>query len=408
MTPEEKKAFDEQLAGLKKDLQEVLTKEAKAQIEAAIKELETKNKPVDLTEINKFIADTKAAQVTKDEADKKNQKAIDDLVAAGQQRKTEKPTRSFGEAFAAAVEEKQDDIKAFDIKNRNSKLILDIKDFSMSQKAVGTMTTGANLTGDPQFTYNLRQGLIPADKINLRDLIPTAHSATGQYITYTEQAGEGAPTMQVEGASKAQIDSDFTNVKIVNTYLSAFQRFSKQFMYNLPWLQTTLSRILLRRFYQKENSLFYANLAVNSTPATTAATNTAERMIDMIAQQGTANFASSFFLLPWAGWAALLKTGYPATATSYSIPGGVTFDANGIARIGGVMSIPASWVTPSDDIQLVDSDYIERVETESLRVDFSFEDADNFTKNLITARIECLEELNLLRTDAHLNYGTAS
>lgn len=41
-------------------------------------------------------------------------------------------------------------------------------------------------------------------------------------------------------------------------------------------------------------------------------------------------------------------------------------------------------------------DYIERVETEAVNITFAMEDADNFTKNLITARIECQEELNLM------------
>jgi hypothetical protein len=59
---------------------------------------------------------------------------------------------------------------------------------------------------------------------------------------------------------------------------------------------------------------------------------------------------------------------------------------------------------------IIDTDFIERVEGESLRVEFSFEDSDNFQRNLVTARIECFEALNLIRTDAHIyaDFGNVS
>lgn len=290
------KTLQEQLAELEVKLKAAATDEAKKEAQKLIDAFKAEHKDQFTAEEAIEIKGLKAEiKVLKDAADK-NQIVIDKVVAEDGKRKVNKPVRTFSEAFAQAVEEAKDKFLAFDLTSRKSTFSLEIKDFSM--KTVGDMTTSVNLSGDPVFSYNVRQGLIPADKINLRDLIPTAFSATGQYITYTEGAGEGAPAVQTEGSAKAQIDSDFTNVKIVNTYLAAFQRFSKQFMYNLPWVQSTLSRILLRRFYQKENSLFYANLSTNSTAATTSASNDAERIIDMIAQQGIANFASSFFLIP--------------------------------------------------------------------------------------------------------------
>jgi hypothetical protein len=81
----------------------------------------------------------------------------------------------------------------------------------------------------------------------------------------------------------------------------------------------------------------------------------------------------------------------------------MVIDPQGNIRIAGVPVIGASWVT-DDKALVVDADYLERVETESLRIEFSYEDADNFTKNLVTARIECFEDVNLLRTDAFI-YG---
>jgi hypothetical protein len=47
-----------------------------------------------------------------------------------------------------------------------------------------------------------------------------------------------------------------------------------------------------------------------------------------------------------------------------------------------------------DDSQVV------RVEGESLRIEFSAEEGNNFTKNQITARCECFEEIAILRPDS--------
>ena len=63
--------------------------------------------------------------------------------------------------------------------------------------------------------------------------------------------------------------------------------------------------------------------------------------------------------------------------------------------ISGVPIIGTDFVA-DDKILILDRDYIERVEAESLMIEFFEQDSDNVQKNLITARIECLEEINLM------------
>jgi hypothetical protein len=343
------------------------------------------------------VAEVKAAVVTMDEAAKKNQAALDQLIAEKAAKKVDNKTKSFGDAFAEqmaeAFEAKQAEIKEFQ-KNKNAKLTIDLK-------AVGTMTLGNNLSGDGVATYNQRQGLVPAQKINMRDLIPTAVSPTGLYVTYRETGTEGSIGIQTEGNAKSQIDYDLTEVKVVSDYIAGFARFSKQMMFQLPFLQNTLQRMLLRDFYKKENSTFFtavSNAATGST--TTAATVDAEQLVDWIANQLDANFEASFALVSYAQWADLLKT----KPTDYSVPGGFVIDANGNVRIAGVPVIGASWVT-NDKALIIDANYLERVETEGLRVEFSYEDSDNFQRNLVTARVECFEDINIMRTDAII-YGS--
>jgi hypothetical protein len=350
-----------------------------------------------IADVKTQVAEVKAAVVTMDEAAKKNQAALDQMIAEKAAKTVNNKTKSFGDAFseqmAEAFEAKQAEIKEFQ-KNKNAKLTIDLK-------AVGTMTTSANLSGDGVATYNTRQGLVPAQKVNFRDLIPTAVSPTGLYVTYRETGTEGSIGIQTEGNLKSQIDYDLTEVKVVSDYIAGFARFSKQMMFQLPFLQNTLQRMLLRDFYKKENSTFFSAVSTAATGSTTTAASVdAEQLVDWIANQLDANFEASFALVSYAQWADLLKT----KPTDYSVPGGVIIDPNGNIRIAGVPVIGASWVT-NDKALIVDASYLERVETEGLRVEFSYEDSDNFQRNLVTARVECFEDINIMRTDA-LIYGS--
>ena len=350
-----------------------------------------------IADVKTQVAEVKAAVVTMDEAAKKNQAALDQMIAEKAAKTVNNKTKSFGDAFseqiAEAFDSKQAEINEFQ-RNKNAKLTIDLK-------AVGTMTTSANLSGDGVATYNTRQGLVPAQKINFRDLIPTAVSPTGLYVTYRETGTEGSIGIQTEGNLKSQIDYDLTEVKVVSDYIAGFARFSKQMMFQLPFLQNTLQRMLLRDFYKKENSTFFSAVSSAATGSTTTSASVdAEQLVDWIANQLDANFEASFALVSYAQWADLLKT-KPA---DYSVPGGVIIDPNGNIRIAGVPVIGASWVT-NDKALIVDASYLERVETEGLRVEFSYEDSDNFQRNLVTARVECFEDINIMRTDA-LIYGS--
>lgn len=349
-----------------------------------------------IADVKNDVAEVKTAVVTLDEAAKKNQAALDQLIAEKAAKKVNNKTKSFGEAYnesiAEAFEAKQAEIKEFQ-RNKNAKLTIDLK-------SVGTMTLGNNLSGDGQATYNQRQGLVPSQKVNFRDLIPTAVSPTGLYVTYRETGSEGSIGIQTEGLAKNQIDYDLTEVKVVSDYIAGFARFSKQMMFQLPFLQNTLQRMLLRDFYKKENATFFSAVSQAATGSTTtSATVDAEQLVDWIANQLDANFDASFALVSYSQWARLLKT----KPMDYSVPGGVIIDPNGNIRIAGVPVIGASWVT-DDKALIIDANYIERVETEGLRVEFSYEDSDNFQKNLVTARVECFEDINLMRTDAVI-YG---
>lgn len=274
-----------------------------------------------------------------------------------------------------------------ELKSANGKVRIELPE-------VKTMTLSGNLTGDPIATYSPRQAILPSQKINFRDLVPTMQTDTGLYIFYREGLSEtNNIAFQVEGSVKAENNYDLTEVKIVQQYLAGFSRFSKQMTNSLPFMTQTLPRMLTRDFFKKENASFYATttgLASGST--TTSATDKVERLVDLVANTEAQNYNASYAIVSPTDYAALVKSTY--SKGYYPGAGGVDF-VGGSMNINGCPVIKASWAT-AGKVFIVDADFIERVQVAGLAIELSYEDSDNFQKNLVTARIECQEEINLM------------
>jgi hypothetical protein len=397
-----------QLETLKTQLEAAATEKAKAEIAKEVKSLEDKINAIDLKSVNASIEDVKGslsevkAYIKQDEADKKaNQDALDKLIANSKNTNSgAAEKKSFGQAFAEAVETNWNDISRV---RKGDK-------FSMELKAVGDMTTAANLTGSGVNTYNSSPVILPPHSINFRDLLPTTTSATGTYVHYRESGSEGSISRQsTPGASKTQIDYDFTEVETVNSYIAGYARFAKQMTKNLPWFQNTLPRLLLRDFFMKENTQFYADVTGTSGIATSvgAETEDIKTLIDAVAYQHNANFNASYILVGHLQLARLQKLLY--TTGNYQGSGGALGTSNGVITIAGVPVIAATWVTDDKGL-IIDQTFIERIEVEGLKVEFFEQDGDNVTKNLITARIECMEAVNpmLPASIRYFDFGNAS
>ena len=293
---------------------------------------------------------------------------------------------SFEEAFSEALEKNFDAIQNV---KAGSPFKMEIKGNMILDTS---LAPNGNLSGVA--SYSTRQALLPSQRINMRELISTAISPTGLYVQYRETSAVQPMGVQVEGASKTQVQYDFTEVRIVQDYIAGFARFSKQMAKQLPYMQTTLPRLLTRDFYKTENAQFYADVIAQATGVTTnTGTNPVEIIMDLIANQQTANFNASYVIVSPSTLALINRT----LLTNGYYPGaaGISSVASGSVVIAGTPVVSASWANDGTYL-VIDMDYIERVETEAVNITFAMEDADNFTKNLITARIECQEELNLM------------
>ena len=387
----DKKELMNELEGLKSALETSINEKTKSEIADQLKSVIAS---VD-EKINAFAASNDSAESIKSMTDelaalKSEQAAILKGFDLLQTRvKTTKSNnveekKSFGQVFQEGLEKNFDEIQR----------VKKGQPYRMELKAVGNMLLSSNLTGDGVASYSATQAILPAQKVNFRDLMSTAISPTGLYVQYRETGSEGALAQQTEGAAKGQIDYDFTEVKVVENYIAGFARFSKQMAKQLPYMQTTLPRLLMRDFYKKENALFWASVTGAATGSTTTSENDdIKAIMDLLANQANANFNASYAIVNPSQMARLNKLLY--TNGYYQGSGGVVSSPNGAITINGTPIISASWAT-DDKILIIDSDYLERVETEAITVEFSMEDSDNFTKNLITARIECQEEVNLM------------
>jgi HK97 family phage major capsid protein len=249
-------------------------------------------------------------------------------------------------------------------------------------KAVGNMTIANNLTGGAVATVQQGVNMVPSQKINFSDLVPTINSATGIYVIYRETGAEGSISTQTEGASKTQKDYDLTAITFNAAYLSGYTRYSKQMAQDLPFLQSFLPNALRRDYFKAENLQFYTALAAVATASTTAKTVDVEQLVDDMGSLEAVDYDVTGIVLNPKDWANIAIT----KPSDYSLPGIVTF-VNGKLAINGVPVYKASWM-PVDKYLMGDWSYAKKIAVDGLAIEFFDQDADNVTKNLITARIE--------------------
>jgi hypothetical protein len=326
----------------------------------------------------KFAADLKTVQ---DHADKLDVKL--------QEKATQ--TKGSGDVLAKAISENFETIKTV-TKGRSQRI---------ETKDAGNMTVIDNLTGSSVNTYQPGVAVVPSQKVNFADLIPTVNSATGTYVLYRETGTEGSISSQgTPGVAKTQIDYDFTAVTYNATYISGFARYAKQMAQDLPFLTSFLPTALRRDYFKAENSIFYTAFVGAIPSLTTVKVATVEKVIDAIAQLETLNYDVNGIVVTPSVWMEIALT--KSTAGDYSLPGVVSL-INGNLTLNGVPVYKASWVA-ANTVLVGDWSQAKKVVVDGLAVEFFEQDSDNVTKNLITARVESRTVLAIDRTNAFFKF----
>jgi HK97 family phage major capsid protein len=348
------------LEGIKAQVETKATEQT-AEVKGLIDALETKMKSEKDADILALKADLTAIQAHADKLDLKLQ-----------EKGTETETKSYDAILQAELKDNFDSVSKV-TKGRSARI---------ETKVVGNMTIATNLTGSAVATVQDGVSIVPSQKINFSDLVPTVNSATGIYVIYRETGAEGSISTQTEGASKSQKDYDLTAVTFNVAYLSGFTRYSKQMAQDLPFLQSFLPTALRRDYFKAENLQFYTALAAAATASTTAKTVDVEQLVDDMGSLEAIDYDVTGIVLNPKDWANIAIT----KPNDYSLPGIVTF-VNGRLAINGVPVYKASWM-PVDKYLMGDWSYAKKIAVDGLAVEFFEQDADNVTKNLITARIE--------------------
>lgn len=370
------------LEGIKAQVDTKATEQT-AEVKGLIDALETKMKSEKDADILALKADLTAIQAHADKLDLKLQ-----------EKGTETETKSYDAILQAELKDNFDSVSKV-TKGRSARI---------ETKVVGNMTIATNLTGSAVATVQDGVSIVPSQKINFSDLVPTVNSATGIYVIYRETGAEGSISTQTEGASKTQKDYDLTAVTFNAAYLSGFTRYSKQMAQDLPFLQSFLPTALRRDYFKAENLQFYTALAAAATASTTAKTVDVEQLVDDMGSLEAIDYDVTGIVLNPKDWANIAIT----KPSNYSLPGIVTF-ANGRLAINGVPVYKASWM-PVDKYLMGDWSYAKKIVVDGLAVEFFEQDADNVTKNLITARIEQRVVLGIDMPKAFIlgNFGNVS
>lgn len=326
---------------------------------------------------------------------------VDELIAKNGKLKAEMKAEAFGA-------DRQKSIKSaiMDMVGENFESIKSLKPFA-SEKEVGVMTLGNNLTGTSQVSYIDNPIMRSFFNPHLYDVFRIIPTATGN-VTFPRgnaAIGEGSFGSQSEGVSKAQVDYDVTMVNTSVPFVAGYAKVSRQMLQDLPFLQSYLSTSLTEDWNRAYNNAAMAAVTASATAGSTSQTDAAARVVDYVAQLNALGFGNTNLVLTThAVWASILNT-KPSNA-AYSVPGGVTIGANGETRIVGVPVVPHSQI-PSGKIYAMNTDAFATAQASGLALRSTEFDQDDFVKNLVTYRLEARVQLISFQPTAAI-YGSAS
>lgn len=262
------------------------------------------------------------------------------------------------------------------------------RDFSynLDLKAVGTMTLANNLTGSAYIGYLENAYMRSFVNPHLRSIINVVPVSQGS-VTFPRAktpVGEGSFARQSsEATDKSQLDYDLEMINNPLTYLAGWVKVSRQMIDDLPYLQSFLQTSLIEDFQRRENVEILNAIAASATAGVSSGANTAEKFIDYVAQLQSLDWNANIALITHAGWANLMKT----KGQDYSVPGGVSIDANGVVRIAGVPVIPHSQVT-TGKMYILDTSKYAIAQQSGISVSSTPYNGTDFQQNLLTFRCE--------------------
>ena len=313
--------------------------------------------------------------------------------------------KGFNATLAEAIEQNGDSLaKLARGEQKRSSFILDTK-------AVGTMTEAVNLTGDITRQYANQVYALPSRKVHMRSLLPIGTINQGLFTFPYESGGEGDPAAQTQGSSKAQVDFDITMKDAAAQYIAGYVRISRQMLDDIPAMTSFLQSRLLEKYLVAEDAQILSGngsapnlqgILPVATAATGAATVDVEQLVQAIAQLETSNYSATGILVNPTDWAAIMNT--KNTNAAYSLPASTVVTTDGSVSIAGIPLYKSTAIAVDKFVVGDWSMGAQIMQNQGISVQFSEFDADNFTKNMITVRVEARIALPIYYAGAFI-YG---
>lgn len=262
------------------------------------------------------------------------------------------------------------------------------------QKAVGVINTG-NLTGGLNNEY--RPGAIfePRRPVHVRQLISNVQMTEPVFVFRRAKAKEGAVAYQTEGATKAQIDYQFETKTLTAQTIAVFSVQTLQAVRDLNWLGSYVQDQMAEDLLLFEDDKLLngaggandiegiATVAQAYSPTDTGYNTYFEYLLDADAQLRSRNYVPNYHMIHPLAWAKMLLR--KANTGEFDHP---MLVFNGNLTLAGTQLIVTNALKSRFQFITGDFNRVTRMEREGISVALSYEDSDNFRKNLVTIRVE--------------------
>lgn len=268
-------------------------------------------------------------------------------------------------------------------------------------KAVGPVLS-SNLSGDNYQSYlDWQPGMEPTGQFHFRNLVRTIMSETDfiQYPRANTPIGEGSFGRQTEGATKAQVDRDYTMQTLTLLPMAAYTIVSRQALRNIVFLQSWLPNSLMNQMEESEDTEFANTLVAAASGSTTTGKSVApEKVISYLKNLIKAKYNPNGVAVDPDVWEDFLSF-RPGTDNPYSLPFVVGVTPSGQVSVLGRPIYPVNWLSGR---RIIAGDWTKAaiVQSEGMRLRQSDSHASLFTSNEIAFLLERTEGLAIFRPDA--------
>lgn len=274
---------------------------------------------------------------------------------------------------------------------------------SLEVKAVGDMTSSSALTGDVIESMRIPGISEPAlRKVHIRSLLPVGSMGSNRVSYVVETGSEGGPATTAEGAAKPQVDYDLAEREDAAFKIPTYVRVTEELFADLPLFSSYVSTRMIGDIMRLEdNKLIYGSgvadiegitvrtgvidLDNNPFSGTIATASTGQALLAAAATMAANEIQVNGFLMNPADKYELQALLEP---TGADVAYNLVYDGD-FLRINGIPVITSTAVAAGD---IIAGDWsgenIQMFQREGIRVEYSTEDADNFTTNKITVRAE--------------------